>query len=713
MEQPSRATHPETAAAVGAGVPVERRYQMLVEQIPAVTYIAAFTPGAPFLYVSPQIEELLGFPVDRWLDESDLWSERLHPEDRERVLAHELLTFTEAIPYEGEFRMVAADGRVVWIWERDQVIRDDRGAPVCTQGVLMDVTELKRTQNALVESERRVRAERDRAQGYLDIAATMILVLSDDGTVGLVNRRACEVLGRAEPDLLGADWFELAVPERERERARAGFDRVIRGEVERVADFESHVLTASGEERLIAWHNTLLRDETGRVTGALGSGEDITDRRKAEQRVAFLAYHDRLTGLPNRAKLAESVADAIDRAGETGGSVGLICLDVDDFKLVNDSLGHPVGDELLTSIARRLESVKRHGDLLARTGGDEFFLLLPDVAADDGSDAVAAAERIAAALTAPFEVADAELHVSASLGVSVFPRLAAGGEELLRQADTAMYQAKRAGRSGHAVYEPEAQHPLDRLSLTARLRRSIDRGELELHFQPIFSLETGAPVAVEALLRWNDPTRGVVPPAAFIPAAEHSGLIEPIGEWVVDALCRQAARWRELGLAPRLSVNAAPRELRRPEYVDTLARALERHGIQPARIVVEVTESAAMDEAAARGPLERLHALGVGLAIDDFGEGFSSLSRLREMPVEQLKIDRSFMRDVPRNPGAAAVVTAIVRLAQALGREVVAEGVETEDQRAFLAAQGCPLAQGYHLARPLPAADATALLLRS
>ena len=263
---------------------------------------------------------------------------------------------------------------------------------------------------------------------------------------------------------------------------------------------------------------------------------------------------------------------------------------------------------------------------------------------------------MAAALSEPVEVEGAEFHVSASLGVSVFPRLAAGGEELLRQADTAMYQAKRAGRAGHMVYTPEEQHPLDRLSLTARLRRSIDRGELELHYQPIYSTSSsGQPVAVEALLRWNDPSRGLVPPAAFIPAAEHSGLIEPIGEWVMDELCRQAAEWAELGLTPRLSVNAAPRELRRPRVRGRRSRAaLERHGIEPGRVVVEVTESAAMDEAAARGPLERLHALGVGVAIDDFGEGFSSLSRLREMPVEQIKIDRSFMRDVPRSASASA-----------------------------------------------------------
>jgi diguanylate cyclase (GGDEF)-like protein len=394
--------------------------------------------------------------------------------------------------------------------------------------------------------------------------------------------------------------------------------------------------------------------------------------------------------------------------------VGLLCLDVDDFKLVNDSLGHAVGDELLAAIAERLLGMGRHDDVLARAGGDEFFLLLNDLPAEAEAHAEAAAARVAAILAAPFQVAGVSLHVSASVGISLFPRDAADADELLRHADTAMYQAKRAGRAGYSLYVPEAEDPLERLSLTARLRRSLEHGQLELHYQPIFALDgEGRPVGVEALLRWNDPAQGLVSPAVFIPAAEHSGLIEPIGAWVVDELCRQGAEWASLGLTPRLSVNASPRELRRPEYPYTFADALVRHGIDATRVVVEVTESAAMDEAAGTGPLERLHALGVGLAIDDFGEGFSSLSRLRDMPVEQLKIDRSFMREVPHNEEAAAVVGAIIRLAEALGREVVAEGVETEEQREFLASEGCPLAQGFHLSRPLPADEVTALLLRS
>jgi diguanylate cyclase (GGDEF)-like protein/PAS domain S-box-containing protein len=689
-------------------VPVEVRYRMLVEQIPAVTYICEFSPDAPFLYLSPQVEQMLGYPASRWIADDDLWASRIHPDDRDRVLAAERRSFDRATEYEGEFRMMHADGRELWVWERDTVVRDEHGRPVCTQGLLMDLTQLKAAQLELSKSEAR-------AQRYLDIAATMIVVLDADGRVSLANRSACEVLGYREDEIAGRDWVGLVVPERERELTRAVFRQLICGDTDGAAEYENNVVAKTGDERLIAWRNTVLRDDDGRVTGMLSSGEDITDRRRAQERVAFLAYHDPPTGLANRAMLSERLAGAVTRADLMGTAVALLCLDVDDFKLVNDSLGHAVGDELLGAVSERLLAMKRQGDVLARAGGDEFFLLIPELhAADAEAHAEAAAERVAAALSEPFSVAGVTLHVSASVGVSLFPRDAGDGDELLRHADTAMYQAKRAGRAGHALYRPEEDDPLERLSLTARLRRSLDRDELELHYQPIFSLTGHAhPVAVEALLRWNDPQTGLVAPGLFIPAAEHSGLIEPIGAWVVDELCRQGAEWAELGLEPRLSVNASPRELRRPDYADSFLASLRRHRIDPARMMVEVTESAAMDESSGPQPLARLHELGVGLAIDDFGEGFSSLSRLRSLPVEQIKIDRSFMREVPGSSEASAVVSAILRLANALGREVVAEGVETEEQRAFLAAEGCPLAQGYHLSRPLPAADATALLLRS
>ncbi|HEX2232861.1 MAG TPA: EAL domain-containing protein [Thermoleophilaceae bacterium] len=697
---------PRELAPGGAGS-AELRYRLLVEQIPAITYIADFKGDRPFLYVSPQAEDLLGYPASEWVEDPMLWERILHPDDRERVLSEEQRTLAAEEEFESEYRLVSREGRVLWFWERDMIVRDDYGTPVCTQGVLVDVTDVKRAQA-------QIRDERDRAQRYLDIAATMIVVIAADGRVSLVNRRACEVLGYSEEELLGQDWFELVVPDADRESTRSVFKRLTAADGDRSEEFEHRVVSKTGDERLIAWRNKALRDERDRVTGILSSGEDITERRKAQERVAYLAYHDQLTALPNRAMLQDNLTVAVARASRSGMAVGLLCLDLDDFKLVNDSLGHAVGDELLLAVAKRLDSSKRHGDVLARAGGDEFFVLLPDLPEEGEGPALAAAQRVVAAFQDPFEVAGTELHVSTSVGVSLFPRDAGDADELLRHADAAMYQAKRNARAGFAVYSQEADDPFERLSLTSRLRRSLKQGELVLHYQPIFSLPDRTPVALEALIRWDDPDRGLLLPEAFIPAAEHSGLIEPIGEWVLNEVCAQAARWATLGLRPRLSVNASPRELRRPEYSDTLAAALRRHGIEPSQLVVEVTESAAMEEAsAARRLLGRLDTLGVGLAIDDFGEGFSSLSRLRELPVDQLKIDRSFMRDVPGSEGASAVITAIIRLAEALGRTVVAEGVETEEQHRFLVEQGCPLAQGFHLCRPLPADDVTALLLRN
>jgi diguanylate cyclase (GGDEF)-like protein/PAS domain S-box-containing protein len=693
--------------APGGAGSAELRYRLLVEQIPAITYIADFKGARPFLYVSPQAEELLGYPASEWVDDPQHWARILHPDDRDRVLAEEQRTMAAEETFESEYRLVARDGRALWFWERDMIVRDDYGKPVCTQGVLLDVTDVKRAQAE-------IRDERDRAQRYLDIAATMIVVIAADGRVSLVNSRACEVLGYGEEELLGQDWFDLIVPDSDRESTRAVFRRLVAGEPGRPEEFEHRVVSKTGTERLVAWRNKPLHDEHGRVSGILSSGEDITERRKAQDRVAYLAYHDQLTGLPNRAMLQDNLTVAVARASRSGLAVGLLCLDLDDFKLVNDSLGHAVGDELLLAVAKRLGEAKRHGDVLARAGGDEFFVLLPDLPEEGEGPALAAAQRAVAAFQEPFEVAGTELHVSTSVGVSLFPRDAADADTLLRHADAAMYQAKRDDRAGFAMYSQEADDPFERLSLTSRLRRSLKEGQLVLHWQPIFSPADRTPVAVEALIRWDDPARGLLLPESFIPAAEHSGLIEPIGEWVLDEVCYQAALWASLGLRPRLSVNASPRELRRSEYADNLADALGRHDVDPSQLVIELTESAAMEEAsAARRLLGRLHELGVGVAIDDFGEGFSSLSRLRELPVEQLKIDRSFMRDVPHSEGASAVITAIIRLAEALGRTVVAEGVETEEQRLFLAEQGCPLAQGFHLCRPLPTDEVTALLLRN
>jgi diguanylate cyclase (GGDEF)-like protein/PAS domain S-box-containing protein len=553
------------------------------------------------------------------------------------------------------------------------------------------------------------------ARRALDAAGTMIVTLDAAHRIAGINRRGLDLLGHDEASLLGREFAEAMVPEPERTAVRHTLAAIDAASPE--AAIECAALGGDGELRSIAWTLSPLRDETGALVGALAAGDDVTERRRTEQQVTYLAYHDALTGLPNRTLLEEHLKLALARARRSGAGVALLHLDLDTFKLVNDSLGHAGGDRLLCSLAVRLQEITRTTDLLARPGGDELLLLVPDVHEGTGgvvAVAEQAAARIVAALQEPFSIGGAEFQVGCSIGISVHPRDARDAEELLNHADSAMYRAKAVARGGWAVYAQEHQDPMERLSLSTRLRRALARDEFLLHYQPIFDVGEGDHaqlVGVEALLRWNDPDRGMVPPGAFIPLAEETGLIESIGDWVVGAVCEQQVDWAVRGLHPQISFNVSPRQLRRLDFTSRVAEHLARTGADPTKLTVELTESATMEDPSSAEPILRaLHRLGLRLALDDFGSGYSSLSRLRDMPVETLKIDRAFLREVPENREASAIVQAILRLSTALGRTAVAEGVETEAQRRFLADEGCPLAQGFLLGRPMPPAGVEALL---
>ena len=671
----------------------DHRYRSLVEQVPAVSYVARWEPGSPFAYVSPQIEEVLGFPAERWVAEPELWAERLHPDDREVVLMEEMRTFQHEIPFDRQYRMIAADGSVKWIWERDTIVRDEDGRASHTEGVMVDITERK-----LAEA---------RAQHYLDVAGTILLVLRTDQTVELLNRHGRELLGYEDRELIGRDWYDAVVPEDDRQARRENFQRVLCNG-ERFTYHQGDVLTRTGERRTIAWRNTLLRGAAGEVVGILASGEDITERLRAEQEISRLAYYDPLTGLPNRAQLEAELRRCVNRCGRSGRAVALLLVDLDNFKLVNDSFGHGAGDRLLRRIAGRLRGVEGEAGMLARLGGDEFLLLLPELEGDAEAAARHAADEVAARLAEPFRVSGAVFHVHASIGISLYPEDAQAPVELLQHADMAMYQSKGRGRAASTVYAQVAHDPLERLSLPARLRRAIAGDELVLYYQPIVELQTGRLASMEALLRWNDPDRGLVFPDEFIPAAEEMSLLEPIGDWVIGAIAQQMLEWREQGLEPHVSFNVSPRQLHRPDFGLELAARLEELQIDPAWLTMELTESATLREPERIGPILReLDEGGLRLAIDDFGAGWSSLSRLRLLPVHTLKIDRSFMREIPEDPEAGAIVDAVIALADALGMDTVAEGVETRVQALFLAAQGCRLAQGRYFGDPVPAPQLT------
>jgi diguanylate cyclase (GGDEF)-like protein/PAS domain S-box-containing protein len=695
--------------ALGDVLETERRYRSLVEQIHAVTYIAGWSPDSPLQYVSPQIEPLLGYPASAWIEEPELWTSRIHPDDRARVRDAEQRAFEAERDLEVEFRMVAADGTVRWLWERETILRDpESGRPTASQGVMVDITALKSTESRLLETEAALRAERDRTQTYLDVAGAILLLLNPDGTVAMLNRHGREVLGDHAGDLLGEDWFERVVPTADRARTRAAFDALMAGEGQEYAHHENDVISRAGERRRVAWQNVVLHDGPGRAIALLSSGQDVTERVRAEEEARRLAFFDPLTGLPNRAQFDARLRAAVTRARRRANRVALLFIDLDNFKLVNDSLGHGAGDRLLRRIAGRLAGVEGDDGLLARHGGDEFLLLLGDLDADAVDVAAAAAEQVSMRLAEPFQVAGAEFHVEASVGISVFPDDADGPEALMQHADVAMYESKGRGRAASTVYAQAAHDPLERLSLSARLRRAIAQDELVLHFQPIVWTASGRLHSMEALLRWEDPERGLVQPDAFIPAAEEMGMLGAVGAWVFDALAQQVSAWDAEGLEPRVSYNVSPRELHRPDFADDLRAGLARTGVDPSRLTMELTESATLRDTERIGPLlAELRTLGLQIAIDDFGAGWSSLSRLRAMPVQTLKIDRSFLREVPDDPESGAIVRAIIALGDALGMTTVAEGVERPVQQHFLAAQGCPLSQGRLFGDALTAAVMT------
>ena len=532
--------------------------------------------------------------------------------------------------------------------------------------------------------------------------------------------RCNEFIGEGVESLIGPipegmdeeQAWEAAVHSDDREAYDAYCDALYRGEPQ---ELEYRLVGSDGVTRWV-WERARPRVEDGRRL-VDGIAADITDRRRsaeelavAQARLAHLAYHDALTDLPNRLLFQEHLEQALARAQRGNLAVAVLFVDLDDFKLVNDSHGHATGDELLRVVAARLREAVRATDVVARLGGDEFLVLVADIDAETAADA---AERVAgnirAALSAPVVLAPGELYTHASIGAALFPADALTGEELLSKADIAMYRSKQSERVAQRPAIVSSIDAADQLATVARLRHALDRRELVLHYQPLVHLDEGRMVGVEALIRWNDGPRGIVGPDSFVPLAERAGLIGPISEWVVDAACAQVAAWRTAGIDLYASVNM-PALMWRPAEIQRLLAGIRRSGVPTDRVMIEITESAAIERPACLEPIMAdLHRLGVRVAIDDFGTGHSSLERLSQMRVTTLKIDRSFIAAVPGDRRVSLLVATVVQLARNLGLEPLAEGVETEAQRRFLVEHGCLLGQGYYFSRAVPADQIAAL----
>ncbi|CAN5548680.1 hypothetical protein BH20ACT23_BH20ACT23_22560 [soil metagenome] len=546
----------------------EKNLEFLVNHVPVVVYKAETGQLGRWWYVSPQIEQLLGYTPEEWLEDSALWWKRIHPDDRDEVLADEeaMVVGTASHSDAVQYRMVTKEGRIVWVNDDAAVIRDAEGAALYWSGVL----------------------------------------------------------------------------------------------------------------------------------------SDITERKVLEDQLKHQAFHDPLTGLANRALFVDRVKHALERAAREDSRVAVLFFDLDDFKTVNDSLGHNCGDEVLVAVANRLSECLRPGDTFARFGGDEFAIFLEDTSL---SSATSVAYRLIEALGEPFTIGSRDVVVHASVGIEFGDATTTKADELLRNADVAMYVAKSKGKARYELFDPSMHTAaLRRLEIKSELRHAIENDEFVLHYQPIVGLEEGSLLGIEALVRWKHERRGLVAPVEFIPLAEESGLIIPLGRWVMREACRQARDWPITDPEISLSINVSPKQFQHPGLVEDVANALWDSGIDPSILTIEITESVLIhDTEAAIEKLTRLKDFGVRIAVDDFGTGYSSLGYLKHFPIDILKIDKSFIEGVASGTEEAAIAHAIIKLGGSLGLEVVAEGIEEPEQLDALQTLRCDRGQGFYFSKPVDA----------
>jgi diguanylate cyclase (GGDEF)-like protein/PAS domain S-box-containing protein len=680
----------------------EARFRALAETEAAAVFILE---GDCFRYINPGLRAITGLSEEELL-RLNFWLVA-HPESQTRFKEIGLASQRAgAGPARFEMRLST---------RREPRWADVTVAPIEIEGrpaalaTAFDITERKLAEEALRESERRLR-------DILDNIQLISLLLDANGDVTYCNEYLLDLVGCSEDEVVGQNWFDLFVPEDQRgEVKRAFLERFAAGDISPHDDNE--ILTTSGERRRISWNNTVLRDLEGKLVGTACLGADITDRVQAEQRLAHGALHDALTGLPNRTLFMDRLAGCMARAKRRANyHFAALFLDVDRFKVVNEGLGHLTGDQLLVQIARRLETCLRPGDSVARLGGDEFAVLIDDVAEAEVPARVA--DRIQGALSVPFELAGREVFLTASIGIALSKQRYHEPEDILRDAGTAMHHAKEEGRARHREFNT-AMHAraVGRLQIENDLHRAIERHELCAHYQPILNLKTGGVAGFEALVRWQRPEHGLVMPNDFIRVAEETGLIVPIGLWVLREACTRLRKWQAEFPAHKplmVSVNLSGRQFEQRDLVTEVGRTVRETGLGPGSLKLEITESVLMeDPETAAAMLTELKALGVHVCIDDFGTGYSSLSYLLRFPANTLKIDRAFVSGMASgSQHSDMVVRAIIALARNLGMDVIAEGVEIEEQLVQLKALDCDFIQGYLFSKPLDAEGALALLRR-
>ena len=675
------------------------RLRFTLANTPAVIYTRANQPPFTVSDLGGNVERQLGYPPDVLLGDPRFLHDRVHPDDRGR-LERALATLEVGGVQTLEYRFQHRNGS--WIWLRDEMRRVPRrdGPANEVLGCWTDITEYRRAAAALAASEERWRR--------LVETAPDAIVIHQDGVIKLANRKAIELFGASGPSqLVDRRFTDLVLAEGRDEIAEILQRLVDRGGV--TDPSQTRVVRIDGRFVDVEMSSAAIVEQ-GRIAIQTVL-RDVTERRRAEEEIRHLVYHDALTGLPNRALLFDRIRQAVQQVRRNGRRCAVMLLDLDQFKDINDTLGHPAGDKLLCAVSQRLLDTVRGTDTLARLGGDEFAIVQTDVSSAEG--AAILGQKVLDAIARPFRIDDEEVYTTASVGITVVPDDGDETDRLIRNADLALYRAKGEGGNRFRFFHAEMNRDIQlRKSLERDLRRSIERDELSIVLQPQFTLIGHQVVGAEALVRWHHAERGDVAPRDFIPVAEASGLIRPLGRFVLSSACKMIAAWQALGVERRIAVNLSAAQLKHGDLVQLVRRLIAEHAIDPRLLELEITESLLFEPSneSVADSLRKIAALGVRLSIDDFGTGYSSLAYLKRFPVDKIKIDQSFIRDLGKDSDTEAIVRAMVTLAHSLGKTVLAEGVETEAQLDFLRDAGCDEAQGFVLARPMAPERLDALL---
>ena len=671
-----------------------RMLKTLLANVDGMVYRRRLDSEWTLEFVSPGCLRVTGYPpTDLLHNQRVVYDDLTLPDDRMWVREAIRCAVAEFRSFDLEYRIIHADGGVRWVWERGTGVIDVEGRPIALEGLIQDITKRKDAETALREAERRY-------HGLFDNAIEGIFRTSVEGNYLDANPALAHIYGFDSPQDLMVSLRDIGRQLYVDPTRREEFMRIIKARGS-LTGFESQVYRKNGNIIWISENARLVIGEDGRALGYEGTVEDITERRLYQARIERQANYDTLTGLANRSLLQDRLEQALLTATSFGTRLAVVFVDLDRFKYINDSLGHHVGDELLKAVAARIQSCVRECDTVARLGGDEFVLLING---HSGPESVRhLMESMLGAVAQPWAIDQGEFHVSCSIGVALHPEDGADARTLLKHADSAMYRAKDSGRDNFQFFTREFNTLMtERLEMEGHLRRALDRHQFVLVYQPRVDLDGGGIVAAEALLRWRIPNRGTIAPQRFIGLAEETGLIVPIGKWVLRTACAQNKAWQAQGLPPIVvSVNVSPRQFRQGNIVLTVAEVLEETGLEPRYLELELTESMVMHDAPQLvAMLDQLKELGVQIAVDDFGTGYSSLSYLKRFPVDRLKIDRSFVEHIASDANDATIVRAIIALGHNLGLKVVAEGVESEEQLRFLRANLCDEAQGFLMGRP-------------